>query len=104
MMMTKRCYAAILTAKDMSAKIKELTDEVREKGVTKAYKAVMQIAELNDKYFRDFQNINPAWTPDNPQPYYTAPAAQSAPAQNATANMPAPAPAYAYAEDEMPIQ
>lgn len=47
--MTKRNYAAIMSAKDMSREIKKLTDEVKSKGVTKAYKAVMRIAELNWK-------------------------------------------------------
>lgn len=65
--MTKRNYAAIMSAKDTAREIKKLTDEVKEKGVTKAYKAVMRIAELNDKWLNDFENVNPAWTPDNAQ-------------------------------------
>lgn len=97
-MMTKKCYAAIMTAKDTSAKIKELTDEVKAKGVTKAYKAVMEIAELNDKYYREFQDIDPAWTPEGAA---KAARAQSNPAPAAPA--PAAAPAYAYAE-EVPFE
>lgn len=98
-MMTKRCYAAIMTAKDMSARIKELTDEVKAKGVTKAYKAVMEIAEMNDKYFADFQSVDPAWTPDSEKAKKNA-------AQTGPAKAPAytPAPAYAYAEEDLPVE
>lgn len=88
MAMSKKCYAAIMSAKEISAEIKTLTDEVREKGVTKAYKAVMRIAELNDKFVQDFGDVDPAWSPE---PKKQKPAAQPA-AQTAQ-------PAYAYAEE-----
>lgn len=86
MAMSKKCYAAIMTAKEISQEIKTLTDEVKEKGVTKAYKAVMRIAELNDKYIEDFGDVDPAWSPEPKQ--------QQQPIQTQT-----PAPAYAYAEE-----
>ena len=77
-----------MTAKEISQEIKTLTDEVKEKGVTKAYKAVMRIAELNDKYIADFGDVDPAWSPE---PKQQQPTQTQAPA--------AAAPAYAYAED-----
>ena len=88
MAMSKKCYAAIMTAKEISQEIKTLTDEVKVKGVTKAYKAVMRIAELNDKYISDFGDVDPAWSPE---PKQQQPTQTQAPA--------AAAPAYAYAED-----
>lgn len=84
MAMSKKCYAAIMSAKEVSAEIKQLTDEVKEKGVTKAYKAVMRIAELNDKFINDFGDVDPAWSPEPKQ-------------QN---TQPAQAPAYNYAYTE----
>lgn len=103
-MMTKKCYAAIMSAKDMSAKIKELTDEVKEKGVTKAYKAIMAIAEMNDKYVADFASVDPAWSPEPKKE--KAESKSEEPAQAQTQTQPqAQAPAHAYAYDEeLPIQ
>ena len=50
MAMSKKCYAAIMSA--------------RETGVKNAYKNLMKIAELNDKFYRDFHDVDPAWSID----------------------------------------
>lgn len=78
MAMSKKCYAAILSAKEASAAIKELTDEAKG-SCTKAYKNLMKIAEINDKYYRDFKDVDPAWSIDNKQAQASAaPANKSA--------------------------
>lgn len=64
MAMTRKCFAAIMTAKENSEKIKELTDSVLSGSVTKAYGAIKEIAALNEKYIQDFGSVNPYWTPD----------------------------------------
>lgn len=64
MAMTRKCFAAIMTAKENSEKIKKLTDSVLSGSVTKAYGAIKEIAALNEKYIQDFGSVNPYWTPD----------------------------------------
>ena len=84
--MTKKCYACILTSRELAEAIKALTDAVLAKGgMTKAYGAIKQIAEMNDKFIHDFGDIDPSWTP----PVYN-----TQPAQPTIA-----APAMAYAEE-----
>lgn len=61
--MTKKCYAAIRTAKEISVQIKQLIDEINEKGDEVIYDNLMKIAELNDKYLQDFGEVNPYWQP-----------------------------------------
>ncbi len=62
-MMTKKCFAAIGTAKEISAEIQKLTDEIKEKGPSVAYANALLIAELNDRFCRDFGNVDPYWMP-----------------------------------------
>lgn len=98
--MTKKCFAAIMTAQEVSAEVKKLTDEVKEKGVTVAYKNIMKIAELNDKYYTDFYGIDPYWTPDSAKKNAAPAAAESTPKAETPAETPAAAPAapaYNYA-------
>lgn len=63
-MMSKKCYAAILSAKEISKEIQMITNNVTEPNDAQAYEAMMQIAELNDKFVKDFMDVDPAWTPD----------------------------------------
>lgn len=62
MAMSKKCYAAIMSARETTTEIKKLTDEVKATGVKNAY--IMKIAELNDKFYRDFHDVDPAWSID----------------------------------------
>lgn len=64
MAMSKKCYAAIMSARETTTEIKKLTDEVKATGVKNAYKNLMKIAELNDKFYRDFHDVDPAWSID----------------------------------------
>ena len=64
MAMSKKCYAAIMSARETTEEIKKLTDEVKATGVKNAYKNLMKIAELNDKFYRDFHDVDPAWSID----------------------------------------
>lgn len=64
MAMSKKCYAAIMSARETTTEIKKLTDEVKTTGVKNAYKNLMKIAELNDKFYRDFHDVDPAWSID----------------------------------------
>lgn len=64
MAMSKKCYAAIMSARETTEEIKKLTDEVKATGVRNAYKNLMKIAELNDKFYRDFHDVDPAWSID----------------------------------------
>lgn len=61
--MTRKCFAAIRTAKEVSAEIKKLTDEIRLKGPEVAYENALKIAALNDKFLADFGNVDPYWQP-----------------------------------------
>lgn len=84
--MTKKCYACILTSIEAAEAIQKLTNAVLAKGgMTKAYGAIKQIAEINNKFLNDFGDIDPSWTP----PVYN-----TQPAQPTVA-----APAMAYAEE-----
>lgn len=60
MPMTRKCFAAIMAAKDNSRKIKKLTDEFQ-KDPSKGYELLMEIAKINDKYVADFGNVDPGW-------------------------------------------
>lgn len=72
--MTKQCYALIKTAQENAAAVKELTDIVLGKGgVTKAYNSIKKIAEINDKFYKDFKDTDPSWTPPNYQTQAPAP-------------------------------
>lgn len=56
--LNKREYAAIATAKENARKIAELTAVVLAKGgVTKAYAAIKEIAEINGKWAADFGEL-----------------------------------------------
>lgn len=65
MQMTRKCFAAIQSAKDVSKQIKKLTDTVLTKpnGSKQAYEQIRKIAELNNKFIRDFGSVDPYWTP-----------------------------------------
>lgn len=69
-MMSKRNFACIMTAKETATKIKELTDEVKVIGVTKAYKNLKKIAEINDRFVAQFGNTDPNWSPKNTEIKY----------------------------------
>lgn len=56
-------YAAIATAKENAALITSLIDEVKKGGVTKAYKALMKIDEINAKWAADFGNLDLSFRP-----------------------------------------
>lgn len=60
--MTKKCFAMIKTANENAAKIKELTDVVLSGSCTKAYKAIKEIAALNEKFIKDFGDVDPYWS------------------------------------------
>ena len=45
MAMSKKCYAAIMSARETTTEIKKLTDEVKATGVKNAYKNLMKIAK-----------------------------------------------------------
>lgn len=82
--MTKKCFAAIMTAKDNSALIKEMTDTVLNGGMTKAYATIKKIAELNDTYIKQFGDIDPYWQPPT-QPAMAMAETQAQPAATTAA-------------------
>lgn len=62
--MTKKCYACIKCSTELAAEIQNLTNTVLAKGgMTKAYGTIKKIAELNDKFVREFSDVDPGWTP-----------------------------------------
>lgn len=66
--MTKRCYAHIKTSQEVTVAIKGITDRVLAPGgMTQAYNAIKQIAEINDKFYRQFKSTNPDWMPPENQ-------------------------------------
>lgn len=67
-MMTKKCFAAIRTAKEVSAEIQKLTDEIKAKGPEVAYENALKIAALNDKFRQDFGSVDPYWQPPSKKP------------------------------------
>lgn len=111
-MMTKKCYAHIKTSQEVSEEIKALTDEVLAPGgMTKAYNAIKQIAELNNRFHRQFKDTSPEWMPpENQSRTYTkyqqqarqqyAQSQMQQPAQQPVEIPPTPVYAYAMAYDE----
>lgn len=95
-MMSTKCFAHILTSQEMSAQIKELTDEVLSPGgLTKAYNAIKKIAELNNSFYRQFKDTDPRWFPPEAQSKTYAKYQQQAKEQRAQNTQPQPAPAVA---------
>lgn len=59
--MTKKCFAAIKTAQEMSARIKELTKTIDKNNTEAMYAALVEIKTINDKYVSNFGDVDPYW-------------------------------------------
>lgn len=59
--MTKKCFAAIKTAQEISARIKELTETIDKNDAEAMYAALTEIKKMNDKYVDNFGNVDPYW-------------------------------------------
>ena len=92
--MTRKQYASIKCAIEASEKIKQLTDHVLHGHVTQAYNAIKEIAAINDKYLKDFKDVDLYWAPDRK----TGAPKTAAPRQQPVYTPPAPA--YNYQEND----
>ena len=63
-MMSKKCFAAILTAKEDMQAILEICANMK---VTTAYKDNKAIQEIAQKYMADFADADPRWRPGTAQ-------------------------------------
>lgn len=65
-MVTKKCYAGWMTAKENAVDIKKLTDNIVDRNDTKELNnALLKIKEMNDKFISDFGDTDLKWTPPN---------------------------------------
>lgn len=71
--MSRKNFAAIMTAKDDMAKIVELGADLK---VTNSYNTAKEMLAIAQKYMADFGDVDPLWTPAQLQE--TAPAAEPA--------------------------
>lgn len=59
--MTKKCFAAILSAQELARKIEGIVNGLEKP--QKSYAATKEIVALNAKFIEDFGNVDPAWKP-----------------------------------------
>lgn len=57
---SKKAFAAIMTAKDDMRKIQELGANLK---VTNAFKTAQAMLEIANTYMADFEDCDPYWTP-----------------------------------------
>lgn len=60
--MTKKCYAAIMSAKENMAKIENMIGDVMH-SPTRAYSTLKTVLEIVEKWNKDFGNCDPNWQP-----------------------------------------
>lgn len=61
---SKKAFAAIMTAKDDMNAIIAMGNDLK---VTNAYKTAQAMLEIANKYMADFGDVDPAWTPASAQ-------------------------------------
>lgn len=57
---SKKAFAAIMTAKDDMRQIIELGNDLK---VTNAYNTAKAVIAIAEKYMADFGDVDPAWSP-----------------------------------------
>lgn len=57
---SKKAFAAIMTAKDDMKQIVELGNDLK---VTNAYNTAKAVIAIAEKYMADFGDVDPAWSP-----------------------------------------
>lgn len=60
--MTKKCFAAILSAQELARKIEGIVNGLEKP--QKSYAAIKEIDALNAKFLADFGSVDPAWKPE----------------------------------------
>ena len=58
--MTKKCFAAIKSAKELTENIQK-TINIVQNGILTSEQALQRISDLNGKYIKEFGDVDPYW-------------------------------------------